>query len=258
MTFVQHTALNSAHVAPSWQLCFVPQALEFYLEHQSCLPLLQVLARRGACLLFWLKQRSQGSAVKSHTWVLCPHLTPAEELWAPVSSCPGAGTGSLCPQQPWHARSTGLGQGLLLAACGAGGAPHWCQLGSQFRGWCSPTALPASRHHTLVPDRPHFSSWHLTSVSMQPEAQDGSSVCKQRWHSWKSTKSSKIKPTFKFTWLVHNPCAKQGSRQDVVLRAAAAQQQILQVKLNHAGPRWSKNFQGHSLLFRLLKDILWQ
>lgn len=166
---------------------------------------------------------------------VCPLLTSSEELGAPMSSCCGAGPGSLCTEQPSHSRSSRPGAGTAVPSL----AVDSLLQESSWEDSAVPLPCPdmGTPHTCPRLDCLPFSC-HLTSVSMQPEAQDGSSVCKQRIFpdSWKSPKCSKIKPIFKFTWLVHNYCAKQGTRQDVALRAAAAQQQILQEKLNHGGP----------------------
>lgn len=125
-------------------------------------------AGRGACLLLWLKQRNQGHVTKSHRWGLCPLLRAAEScelLRAPVSSCPGAGTGSLCPQQPCHTRSTSSGAGSAVPSLAVGSLwqpaqrivqPHCPALAPDS----SQTALPSPGTSLQLPCNPKHRMAH--------------------------------------------------------------------------------------------------
>lgn len=230
MTFAQDAALNSAQVASSWQLCFLPQALAFFLEHPGCLPLLLGFSRKR-----WVF----AVLVRAEEPEMC-NQEPQERSVPTPDSCRGALRAGDRQPMPTAALARQRQQVWARDCCGS----WWQLVAASLEGPAAPLPCPDTRIPHTCPTLP--------SLLLQAPhrrfhaAQDGSSVCKQRWHSWKSPKSSRIKPIFKFTWLVHNPCAKKGSRQDVALRAAGAQQQILQEKLNHAGARISKDTHYYS------------
>lgn len=93
MTFVRDAALNSAQLSSSWQLCSVLQALEFFLEHQSCLPLLLGFSRTRCVFAVFIKAKEPGMCNQEPHRSLCPHLSPAE----PCQVC----------APPWHSQLRG-------------------------------------------------------------------------------------------------------------------------------------------------------